>query len=78
MYIDTDRFWPAQPFINWESLGGVLWNLYVDASAISGAGGSGAGMLIQSPRNWETASTMGMLDTNGTVNVYGDIVNSCV
>ncbi len=70
MYIDKDRFWPADSFIDWRAIGGVLWNLYVDASSIPGGGGSGGGMLVKSPRNWETTSTMGMLDTDGTVNVY--------
>ena len=55
------------------SLGGVVWNCRFDTpgSDFQGYPGSqGASMYINSPRDWYTASTMGALDTNGTVNIY--------
>jgi hypothetical protein len=58
--------------IAWLSQGGVMWNTW-----IQGVGGGnaqccpeGSSIRITSPRPWESASTMGSLDTNGTVNVY--------
>ncbi len=69
-----NRFWPAQAAIVWTAQGGVLWNLYGDAtsatSSTGGVGTDGVGMFVSSPRAWNTASTMGTLDTGGTVNVY--------
>jgi hypothetical protein len=51
-----------------------MWNCYADGSASTGSSGGpgtdGAGMLISSPRDWATASTMGMLDSSGNQNVY--------
>jgi hypothetical protein len=59
--------------VAWLAQGGVMWN-----TRITGVGGGiggqccpeGPSFLIQSPRSWETASTMGAADTNGLVNVY--------
>ncbi len=59
--------------VAWLAQGGVVWNSY-----FVGVGGGfagqccpeGASILINSPRAWNTPSTMGALDTNGTVNVY--------
>lgn len=69
-----NRFWPAQGAIVWTAQGGVLWNLYGDATSATastgGVGTDGVGMFVSSPRAWNTASTMGTLDTGGTVNVY--------
>ena len=69
-----DRGWPTQQPIVWNALGGVVWNLVADGSAASnptgGVGTVNGGFLIKSPRAWTTTSTMGTLDTNGTVNVY--------
>jgi hypothetical protein len=69
-----DRAWPAQQPIVWNALGGIAWNLVADGSAASnptgGVGTVNGGFLIKSPRTWTTASTMGTLDSNGTVNVY--------
>ena len=55
------------------SQGGVFWNSYI-VGVGGGVGGQccpeGGAILINSPRAWNTPSTMGALDTNGTVNVY--------
>jgi hypothetical protein len=52
----------------------VVWNTLFDGSQTedfqSNPGASGAGVHLSSPRGWETASTMGSLDTNGLVNAY--------
>lgn len=60
--------------IFWGAQGGVLWNnRFVGIG--SGPGGSvgpdGASVLVKdSPRVWNTSSTMGARDTGGTINVY--------
>jgi hypothetical protein len=60
--------------IYWAAQGGILWNnRFVGVG--SGPGGSvgpdGASIVIKnSPRVWNTPSTMGSKDTNGTINVY--------
>jgi len=55
------------------SQGGVFWNC-MSVGVGGGHGGQccpeGASILINSPRPWTTASTLGNLDTNGLVNVY--------
>jgi hypothetical protein len=63
--------------ITWLAQGGVVWNTWIDGSAFGAAPPGDAGPTIasvsiafKSPRAWTTASTMGTLDTNGTVNVY--------
>ena len=64
---------PGIAVIAWLSQGGVMWNTWIQGVG-GGLGGQccpeGASFLVNSPRAWETASTMGSLDTNGTVNVY--------
>src|SRR5690606_28068105 len=54
--------------IDWSALGGVMWNAY-GMGVGGGFGGQccpeGASMIIDSPRNWYTPSTMGALDSNG-------------
>ncbi len=60
--------------IYWSALGGVLWNnRFVGIG--TGPGGSanpdGASILIEgSSRVWNTSSTMGTKDTNGSINIY--------
>jgi hypothetical protein len=58
----------------WLSQGGVAWNCYWDGTAfpggVGGSGPDGACLLVNSPRAWNTPSTLGALDTNGTTNVY--------
>ena len=53
---------------------GLYGTLVADGTAASnptgGVGTMNGGFLIKSPRAWTTTSTMGTLDTNGTVNVY--------
>ena len=51
------------------SQGGVVWNSYFQSTQ-GFPGIEGASILVNSPRSWQTASTMGSLDTNGAVNVY--------
>jgi hypothetical protein len=60
--------------IYWHAQGGVFWNNRFVGTG-PGPGGSanpdGASILIKnSPRQWNTPSTMGDRDTNGLVNVY--------
>jgi hypothetical protein len=57
------------------SQGGVAWNCYLSgagfgASTVDGVAPDGASVIVQSPRAWTTASTMGALDTNGNINWY--------
>ena len=59
--------------VTWQSLGGVEWNSYYNglaSGASDGVGPNGASRVVNSPRNWSTASTMGMADAGGLVNVY--------
>jgi hypothetical protein len=66
-----ERAWPAGRHIDWQSLGGVMWNLYVTHPAGKNLGTpTGESILLKSPRSWDTASTMGSLDTGGLVNWY--------
>ena len=55
------------------SQGAVIWNSYINGVG-SGLGGQccpeGASIWVNSPRAWNTASTMGSRDTSGIVNVY--------
>lgn len=63
--------------IQWLTIGGVMWNMNL-FSTNNLAGGCAAGdigsnsgsIVIKSPTNWDTASTMGSLDSNGDQNVY--------
>lgn len=54
--------------------GGLIWrHKFIpdpDGSYTDTVGPDGACMVIESPRAWNTASTMGTLDTDGNVNVY--------
>lgn len=57
----------------WLSLGGIEWNSYYEglaAGSTDGVGPDGTSRVINSPRNWATASTMGTADTDGSVNIY--------
>ena len=54
--------------VDWRALGGVIWNTRFVGLGPTGVGG--ATFYITSPRGWTTPSTMGSLDTNGSVNVY--------
>lgn len=63
--------------ITWLAQGGVAWNILMDGTAFGAAPPGDAGPSIasvsvhfKSPRAWYTASTMGVLDVSGTVNVY--------
>jgi hypothetical protein len=61
--------------ISWNALGGLMWNtrlVGLAAGTSDGVGPDGACMTIFSPRSWLTASTMGALDTDGSVNVYAE------
>jgi hypothetical protein len=64
---------PGDSFIPIQSQGAVFWNCRWQStrsvpSQMSVVGGLGC--FMSSPRAWQSASTMGTLDTNGTVNVY--------
>ena len=59
--------------VTWQSLGGVEWNSYYNglaSGASDGIGPNGASRVINSPRGWDTASTMGMADVGGLFNTY--------
>ena len=60
--------------IDWQALGGVIWNMTMESTDIymsRQAYGSESGSLrVMSPRAWDTASTMGTLDTKGDQNLY--------
>ena len=60
--------------IDWPAQGGVMWNsrfVGLGTGGVAGVGADGASFVIKgTPRLWNTASTMGSLDTNGAVNVY--------
>ena len=64
---------PGVSFIPIMSLGGVFWNCrWTSTRSVPSEMSvvSGAGCFMNSPRSWQTASTMGTLDTDGNVNVY--------
>lgn len=76
MYIEINNRFGNEPdagAIAWLALGGVMWNTRMIGVG-GGIGGQccpeGASFLINSPRSWTTASTMGSADTGGNVNVY--------
>jgi len=59
--------------VSWLSLGGIEWNSYYNglaAGASDGVGPNGSSRVVNSPRDWATASTMGTADTGGLVNTY--------
>lgn len=61
-------------FIAWTARGGVIWNarfVGLAAGTADGVGPTGGSLWVSNPnRPWTTASTMGMLDADGTVNLY--------
>ena len=61
-------------FIAWTARGGVIWNarfVGLASGAADGVGPSGGSLWVSNPhRPWTTASTMGMRDADGTVNLY--------
>jgi hypothetical protein len=56
--------------ITWLAQGGVMWNIRIDGLGATGPDIGSVSIHWKSPRAWTTASTMGTLDTGGTVNVY--------
>ena len=59
--------------IDWSAQGGVVWNcrfVGLGTGGVGGIGPYGACFYINSPRAWNTASTMGTLDTSGIINIY--------
>jgi hypothetical protein len=65
-----DRFGSASDVAAFAFLsqGGVMWNCKAVGKGATGA--TGQNIYVSSPRAWDTASTMGSLDTNGTINMY--------
>lgn len=61
---------PTNAFIAWTTQGGVVWNVWWQTTRTDWNLVLGGGIFFDSPRAWQTASTMGMDDTNGDVNVY--------
>lgn len=71
------RFGSSQEIsvVAWLAQGGVAWNVYMDGSGFGSGSDPGpsiaaATLVFDHPRAWKTPSTMGALDTDGTVNVY--------
>jgi hypothetical protein len=69
--VNNNRYGTAEDVaaISWASRGGVLWNVYI----LGTQDGGGDNLWIKHPSpsgSWSSASTMGMLDTDGTANVY--------
>ncbi len=63
--------------VQWFVTGGVIWNTTFDstynlsgACAVGTVGNDGGTIVVKSNRSWNTASTMGTLDTNGDQNLY--------
>ena len=62
--------------VTWYATGGVIWNTtFISTQNLSGACGTQVGsdsgsLQIKSNLNWDTPSTMGILDTTGTNNLY--------
>ncbi|MGR9108178.1 MAG: fibronectin type III domain-containing protein [Gammaproteobacteria bacterium] len=60
--------------IDWEALGGVIWNTRLVGIGTGGTPGvgtiEGAFVIKNTPRPWNSASTMGSADTNGNINLY--------
>ncbi|MCI0723589.1 MAG: Ig-like domain-containing protein [Acidobacteria bacterium] len=60
--------------VSWSAQGGVMWNtrfLGIGTGGTGVVGPDGASFVIKGqPRVWNTASTMGTLDTDGTINLY--------
>lgn len=60
--------------IDWQAQGGVIWNTRIIGQGTGGTAGVGTldGMMVikGQARAWNTASTMGALDTAGTINTY--------
>lgn len=74
---NKERFGSAESvaLIAWLSQGGVAWNIYIDGTGFGSGGDAGPSVasvciVFKSPRSWTTASTMGLLDISGAVNVY--------
>jgi hypothetical protein len=65
-----ERYYPADPPIKFNAIGGVIWNLVATGVISEDVGTFGGGLLIKSHRNWNTASTIGLLDAFGNINVY--------
>lgn len=61
---------PGDAFVAWLCLGGVMWNCYWESTRTNPDDIGALGVFLDSPRSWETASTMGTLDTDGNINVY--------
>jgi hypothetical protein len=61
---------PTNAMIAWLSSGGVIWNTWWASKRTSPSQVGGSTMFMDHPRAWNTASTMGQLDTNGIINVY--------
>lgn len=66
-----ERGFPTGRHIDWQSLGGVVWNTVIHPKPGKNLGTpTGESILLKSTRSWDTASTMGALDTGGLVNWY--------
>ena len=59
---------PAEHVIDFSCIGGIMWNVVMLGTSIDVVGESG--LLVKSPKAWQSNSTMGMDDTNGIINLY--------
>lgn len=75
MYFNLPNFKISHAVV-WAAKGGVIWNTTFESTDnLTGACGSQVGsdsgsLIVQSPIPWDSPSTMGILDTTGTNNLY--------
>ena len=75
MYFNLPNFGLAHA-VEWKLTGGVIWNTTFESTDnLGGACGDDVGsdsgsLLVKSSIDWDAASTLGTLDTNGDKNLY--------
>jgi hypothetical protein len=71
MYFNLPNF-QLQHAVMWTVKGGVIWNTTFESTDLSSpvVGSDGGCLLVKSDLPWNSPSTMGMLDTTGTNNLY--------
>lgn len=67
-----DRFGTSIDVANFSALcqGGYVWAFQMVGNTTAGPSAASSCLLIKQPRAWNTASTMGSLDTDGNINFY--------
>lgn len=67
---NSDAGTPNRQRIHISCRGGVMWNCYINGTHSIDIAGDTCFVIKDVPRQWNTASTMGMLDTGGDINFY--------